>query len=57
MENYTHSLLLSKKFCETDQYVAENSGLTGQEKHKTELCRAASKEKSLKKNLKPAPCP
>lgn len=57
MENYTHRLLLLKEVYETEWYVVVNSGLTGQEKHKTRFCQSGSKEKLLKKNVKPAPCP
>lgn len=48
---------LKKKVYGTDQYVVENSGLTGQGKHKTGLCQGGSKKKSLEKNVKPVPCP
>lgn len=52
MENYTHRLPLKKKVYGTDQYVVENSGLTGQGKHKTGLCQGRSKKKSWEKNVK-----
>lgn len=55
MENYSHRLPLLKEVYGTDQYVVRNSGLTGQGKHTSGLCQAGSKEKSLKKNVKPAP--